>query len=382
MSDLWAPQRAERLQAAEPLAARRRPAQLDEYIGQEHLLGEGKLLRRLVTGGQLGSLILHGPPGCGKTTLAILLGEAGDNAVERENASALGVARLRVILAEAKRRIEEDRRRTTLLLDEIHRFSRNQQDVLLDGLESGVLQMIGTTTENPTFACNAALISRSTVLALKPLSEESIVTMLRRAMRDDEQLARLAICAEDDALMRLAILSTGDARRALRALEVAALSLAAGAEPGETLVLDIDTAETSIQRALASYDGTGTEHFDVTSALIKSMRASDEPGAMQWLARMLDAGEDPRFIARRIAIFASEDVGIADPQAITVASAAWLITERVGLPECRITLAHAVSHMARAPKSRAAIELIDDAMRAQREERSIAVPEHLKNTPH
>lgn len=381
MDDLWAPQRAERRQSVEPLAARMRPRSIEEVAGQRHLLGEGRLLHRMIEGGTIGSLVIHGPPGTGKTTISLLIGAACGVRVVRENAAALGVARVREIIADAGRRIEQGERRTLLLLDEIHRFNRGQQDVLLESIEAGILLMVGTTTENPSFSLNGALVSRSTVVRLEPLEPAAIAGLLRRAVDEERGLGELAIEVDDEALERLATLCDGDVRRALTALEVAATSLQPGRRDAGATPVRIDTAvaEDSIQRTLAVYDASGDQHYDIASVFIKAMRGSDPDAAIYWLARMLDAGEDPAFIARRIAILASEDIGLADPNALSVATNAWLLTERLGMPECRLTLSHATLYMALAPKSDSAIRSIESALEHVRSEASLRVPPHLRD---
>ena len=326
-------------------------------------------------------MIVHGPPGTGKTTLSYIIGEACDAELVRENAAALGVARVREVIERATRRIEEGGRRTILLLDEIHRFSRSQQDVLLEAVEQGVLLLLGTTTENPSFSINSALVSRSTVVQLDPLDEEAIVRILEKAIREDRGLGERAISVSEDALRRMATLSDGDARRALTALEVAAGSLQPGlrSDGAREVRIDVDAAEASMQRTLAVYDASGDRHYDIASVFIKAMRGSDCDATVYWLARMLDAGEDPTFVARRIAILASEDIGLADPNALSIATSAWLLTERIGMPECRLTLAHAALYMARAPKSDSATRAIGRALAHVRDEGSIPVPPHLRD---
>jgi putative ATPase len=379
MSDLWAGQREARRRAAEPLAHRMRPRTLEEFLGQAHFLGPGKLLRRMLDADRLTSIICCGPPGTGKTTLAEVIARDRHDHFVHANAALIGVREIRAVIDDARRRLEDDERRTVLFLDEIHRFARNQQDVLLDSVETGVLILIGATTENPYFSVNSALVSRSTVLRFEPLDPADIETIVRRAVADERGLGRLDVEVADDAIAHWARVSDGDARRALNALEVAALSQRRAAGADGRIVIDLACAEESIQAKALVYDGTGDEHYEVISAFIKSMRASDPDAAVHWLARMLEAGEDPRFIARRIGIFASEDVGNADPQAIQVAAAAWTLTERVGMPECKLILAQATTYMACAPKSRAATEAIAAASRDVQEERTVAVPEHLLN---
>jgi putative ATPase len=388
MSDLFAEQRARKRAAVEPLAVRMRPRTLAEFVGQEHFLGPEKLLTRMLEADRLTSVIFFGAPGTGKTTLAEVIAKHTGSHFQAANAAMIGVKEIRAILADAARRLEDHDRRTILFLDEIHRFSRNQQDVLLNDVERGLITLIGATTENPYFAVNSALISRSTVFRFEPLSEANVAALVRRAVADERGFGRLTIEISEEAIAHWARLSDGDARRALNALEVAVLSGGAGAEEEETerrrdeaaIVIDLPTAEASIQAKALVYDGTGDEHYDVISAFIKSMRGGDPDAAVYWLARMLEAGEDPRFIARRIAILASEDIGNADPQAMTVAASAWTIAERVGMPECQLTLAQAAIYMACAPKSNASARAIWSAMADVREGRTVPVPKHLRDS--
>jgi putative ATPase len=398
MSDLWAGRREAARRTAEPLAVRMRPRSLDELVGQTHILGEGKLLRRMLDAGVITSLILHGPPGTGKTTLAGLIAHHTRRKFEHENAAGVGVKRVREIVDEATRRLELEGKRTILFLDEIHRFTRSQQDVLLADVERGIITLIGATTENPLFSCNSALVSRSTLFRLEPLTEGEILEVLRRAIADTEHgYGDLHLEVTDEALQVWAVKSDGDARRALNALEVAVLSQKKGSRdqgnkasgldasvPGSLdaslLVIDKATAEDSIQQKAAVYDGTGDEHYDSISAMIKSVRGSDPDAAVYWIARMLEAGEDPRFIARRLAILASEDIGNADPHGIVMAQAAWMMVERIGMPEARITLSQCATYLALAPKSNAAYLAIDAALRDVREGRTVAVPLYLRDS--
>ena len=395
MADLWKTKRDERTRSVEPLAVRMRPRTLDEIAGQSHILGPGKLLRRMLQADRLTSILLYGPPGTGKTTLAEVIARHLDRHFERENAASVGVARIREIIEQAKRRLGEDGKRTALFLDEIHRFSKSQQDVLLADVERGLVTLIGATTENPLFAVNSALVSRSTLFRLEPLSEEEIVQVLRRAIADPERgYGKLNVRVDEDALKVWAVKSDGDARRALTALEVAVVSgnrgpgarpgtgvhdaPVPGLAPGPLLITRAD-AEESIQQKAAVYDGSGDDHYDAASAMIKSVRGSDPDAALYWMARMLEAGEDVRFIARRLAILASEDIGNADPRAIMVAAAAWELVERIGMPEARITLSQCICYLALAPKSNASYKAIDAALEDVREGRTVAVPKHIKD---
>ena len=361
-----------------PLAVRMRPCSLDEFVGQTELLGPGKLLRRAIEADRISSLILYGPPGTGKTALAHLIAQATRAHFEPLNATAAGVDEVRKALAAAKARARADGRRTILFLDEVHRFNKAQQDVLMPDVEQGNPVLIGATTMNPFFAIAPALLSRSLVCEFKPLSKADIRALLERALRDSERgLGQLTIQASDESLEHLAEVCDGDARRALNALEVAALTTPPNA--GGVIALTLQVVEESVQKKAVVYDRDGDAHYDTTSAFIKSMRGSDPHAALYWLAKMLYAGEDPRFIARRVVICAAEDIGNADPQALVVATAAMQATEFVGLPECRIPLAQAVTYIACAPKSNAAYLGIDRAMKDVEEGRTLEVPEHLKD---
>jgi putative ATPase len=363
------------LEQTQPLAARMRPRSLDEFVGQEHFLGEGKLLRRLLRADRLGSVIFYGPPGTGKTTLARLLAGESHSAFRQLSAVASGVKELREVLVEARDRLAASGRKTLLFIDEIHRFNKAQQDVLLPEVEEGVAILVGATTENPFFTINSALVSRSRVFQFEPLAADEIKTLLGRALRDRERgLGRYDVRMHDDALDFLAEVSDGDARRALSALEVGVLSTG-----GPTVDFTLELARESVQKKTIAYDRHGDVHYDSISALIKSIRGSDPDAAIYWLARMLEGGEDVRFLARRLVILASEDVGNADPAALGLAVAAAQACELVGLPECQLTLAQAVTYLACAPKSNAATVGMDEARRDVREGRIVPVPVHLRD---
>jgi putative ATPase len=359
-----------------PLAARMRPRTLEEYVGQSHFLGPGKLLRRMLQARRLQSVIFYGPPGCGKTSLARIISRHIDAQFIQLNATMIGVKELRAALDEARELLETSGRKTVLFLDELHRFNRSQQDALLPDVENGVISLIGATTQNPFFSLVAPLISRSQVFEFKPLTREEIVQLLKSALSDPERgLGSEAVNATDEALDFLADVSDGDARRALNAVEIGAMSLTAAPK-----MLDLDVAQESIQKKAIQYDRDGDDHFDAASALIKSIRGSDPDAAVYWLARMLEAGEDPRFLARRIVIAASEDVGNADPQALVLAQSVAGGVEFIGLPEGRILLAQAVTYLACAPKSNAAYLAIDAALNDVRTQGVIPVPMHLRDS--
>ena len=380
--DLFAESRQKNLDRAAPLAVRMRPQSLDEFVGQQHFLGPGKLLRRMLEADRLTSVIFYGPPGTGKTTLAQLIATYTKSHFEQVNAAAVGVKEVRAILEAARERLGNTGKRTVLFLDEIHRFNRAQQDILLPDVEAGYVLLIGATTENPFFAINSPLVSRSQIFQFAPLSEDDIRSLIRRALADEDRgFGKLPIRIDEDALALWATMSDGDARRALMALEVAVLSMkeTAADGPSAELHITLDVAEQSIQRKAIVYDGTGDEHYDAASALIKSMRGSDPDAAVYWVARMLEAGEDPRLIARRIAILASEDIGNADPRALLVAGAAYDIVEKIGMPEAQLTLSQAAIYMATAPKSNASAKAIWGAMSDVREGRTLPVPRHLKD---
>ena len=399
MHDLFAKSEAENLErvsAAAPLATRMRPRTLEEFVGQEHILGPGKLLRRAIEADRLPSLIISGPPGSGKTTLAHVVAEMTHSEFIRLSGVESNVAEMRKVVAAAANRLRTSGRKTIVFIDEIHHFNKAQQDILLPDVESGNLRLIGATTYNPYFYVNSALVSRSLVFRLEPLTVEQLELLIDRALADAERgLGKYNVKMDADARRHLAKLSDGDARKCLNALEVGVLTTppTAGATysgrdarkrvpptaAAPILHFTLQVAEESIQSKAVVYDKKGDAHYDTISAFIKSMRASDERGAIYWLAKMLHAGEDFRFIARRIVIFASEDVGLADPQALPLAIATQHAVEFVGMPEARIPLAHATAYMCRAKKSREAYESLAAASEEIESEHTAPVPEYLKN---
>lgn len=361
-----------------PLAVRMRPKTLDEFVGQRHILGEGKLLTRAISADKITSLILYGPPGSGKTALAYLISHITQSHFEPINATTSNVAQLRKVIDAAKKRMSLQNKRTILFIDEIHRFNKAQQDVLMPDIEAGNPILIGATTHNPFFSIVSPLVSRSQIFELKPLSPDDILTILNRALNDQERgLGKFKVKIDKDALGHLAKVCDGDARRALNALEVGVLTTKP--DKDKFIHFNLKVSEESIQKKAVVYDKDEDSHYDTISAFIKSMRGSDPDAALYWLAKMLYAGEDPRFIARRIVICAAEDVGNADPQAIVVANAALQISEFVGLPEARIPLAQAAVYIACAPKSNAAYMGIEKAMADVEAGRTMEVPTPLKD---
>jgi len=361
-----------------PLPYRMAPRTIDEVVGQEEILGSGKLLRRLIETDKISSLILYGPPGTGKTTIARVIANSTKGHFEWLNASIAKVDDIRRVSLEAKERIKHYQNKTILFLDEIHRFNKLQQDALLPDVEEGNLVLIGATTENPFFYVNSALVSRSQIFELKPLSTDNLKTLIRKTIEDKERgLGNSKIRIDQEAIEHLAKLSDGDARRALSALELGVLSTA----KNKTGLIHITllVAEESIQRKAVVYDKHGEGHYNTISAFIKSMRGSDPDAALYYLAKMIYAGEDPRFIARRIVICASEDVGNADPLALVIANSAMQAAEFVGFPEARIILAQATTYVATAPKSNAAYLGIDAALKDVKENPTLEVPKHLQN---
>ncbi|HEV2806228.1 MAG TPA: replication-associated recombination protein A [Chthoniobacterales bacterium] len=368
----------EAVSASAPLAARMRPRTLDEFVGQEHILAPGKLLRRAIEADRLPSVILSGPPGTGKTTLAHVIADMTHAKFERLSGVESNVAEMRKVVASAQNRLRSAGRKTILFVDEIHHFNKAQQDILLPDVESGNLRLIGATTYNPFFYVNSALVSRSQVFQLEPLKVAQLEELIDRALADKERgLGNHNVRINPEARTHLAKLADGDARKCLNALEVGVLTT----PPDKKSVIHftLAVAEDSIQQKAIVYDKKGDAHYDTISAFIKSMRASDEKSAIYWLAKMLHAGEDFRFIARRIVIFASEDVGLADPEALPLAIATQQAVEFVGLPEARIPLAHATAYMCRAKKSRESYEALGAATEEIESEQTNRVPEHLKN---
>jgi len=364
--------------ADSPLSARMRPRSIEEYVGQRHILGEGKLLTRAIEADRVSSLVLYGPPGIGKTTLALCISQRTQSHFERINAVASNVDEMRKILTAAQNRRITSGRKTILFIDEIHRFNKAQQDVLMPDIEEGNIILIGATVFNPFFSLVSPLLSRSLVFELFPLSPDDLMALMRRALADKERgLGALPVKIDEDALAFLSNISDGDGRKTLNALEVAVLTTPRS--PDGSIRITSAIAAESIQKKQVNYDGDGDAHYDTASAFIKSMRGSDADAALYWMAKMIYAGEDPRFIARRIVICAAEDVGNADPQALILAQAAFQAAKFIGLPEARIILAQAAVYVACAPKSNAVYLGIDRALADVKEQRTQGIPVHLKD---
>ena len=379
MQDLFPEELEKPARPDAPLATRMRPRTVDEVVGQRHILGPGKLLRRAIEADRISSIILYGPPGVGKTSLAHVIAASTQSRFERLSGVEGSVADIRRVVAQAANRLQNTGQKTILFIDEIHRFNKAQQDVLLPDVESGLLRLIGATTHNPFFYVNSPLVSRSQIFQLEPLSTEDLLTLVRQALTDKERgLGELRLRVDDEAAAHLAKVSDGDARKCLNALEIAARTTPP--DQSGLVHITLSTAEESIQRKAVVYDADGDAHYDTISAFIKSLRGSDPDAALYWLAKMLYAGEDIRFIARRLIICASEDVGMADSNALVVAVAAQQAVEFVGLPEAQLVLAHATVYVATAPKSNRCTVAIGKASAEVREGRTLAIPKHLRDT--
>ncbi len=376
--DMFLPHPEETRSTGAPLAARMRPTSLDEYVGQEHVIGPGRVLRRALEAGRLPSFILWGPPGSGKTTLASVIANTTKSHFSAVSAVSAGVADLRKVIDEARKRLVSDGQRTILFIDEIHRFNKAQQDAILPFVEDGTVTLIGATTENPSFEVTSPLLSRSQVLMLEALSREQIASILKRALQDEERgLGLLRVDVEDNALDHLVNISRGDARVALNALEIAAMATPPDREGKR--IIHLNTVEDAVQHPALRYDKGGDQHYDLISALHKSMRGSDPDAALYWLGRMLEAGEDPLYIVRRVVRFASEDVGLADPQALVVSMAAQQAVHFIGMPEGNLALAEAVVYLATAPKSNSLYAAYSSVQEEIRKGYGEPVPIHLRN---
>ncbi len=376
--DIFDYMRQNSMEKESPLAARLRPTTLDEIVGQEHIVGKDKMLYRAIKADKLSSIILYGPPGTGKTTIAKVIANTTKAEFVQLNATIAGKKDMEGVVEAAKQSRGMYQRKTILFIDEIHRFNKGQQDYLLPFVEDGTVILIGATTENPYFEVNSALISRSVIFELKPLSVDDIRNLIKRAVTDKEKgLGAYNAEIDEEAVDFIADMSNGDARSALNAVELAVMTTDK-AEDGK-IHIDINTASECIQKKVVRYDRDGDNHYDTISAFIKSMRGSDPDAAVFYLAKMLNAGEDIKFIARRMVICAAEDVGNADPQALQVAVAAFLAAERIGMPEARIVLSQAATYIATAPKSNAAYIAIDEALKAEQETGRVTIPAHLQD---
>jgi putative ATPase len=363
-----------------PLAARMRPTMLKEFVGQEHIVGEGRVLRKAIESGQLPSMILWGPPGSGKTTLATIIANTTASHFSSVSAVTAGVADLRRIIEEARERRKLYQTKTILFIDEIHRFNKSQQDAVLPYVEDGTITLIGATTENPSFEVNAPLLSRARVFTLKPLTEEELKVIIQRALQDkDKGIGNIKVVIDDEALTQLLVVSNNDARTALNALELAAMT----SLPDEAGVrhVTLPVVEDALQHRSLVYDRAGEQHYDLISALHKSLRDSDPDGSLYWLARMLEAGEDPLFIARRLVRAASEDIGMADPQALVIAMAAQQAVHFIGVPEGNLALAEAAVYLATSPKSNSLYKAYSSIQQEVKHGKNEPVPLHLRNAP-